>query len=40
MPLMTARTTSFPMHIGKLAERTALSLRIIRDYDNVGLLPT
>ena len=39
-PLMTARTTSSPMHIGRLAEGTALSLRIFRDYENVGLLPT
>jgi DNA-binding transcriptional MerR regulator len=27
------------MHIGELAERTGLSLRTIRHYDDVGLLP-
>jgi DNA-binding transcriptional MerR regulator len=27
------------MHIGELAERTGLSLRTIRHYDEVGLLP-
>lgn len=27
------------MHIGELAERTGLSLRSIRHYDEVGLLP-
>lgn len=36
---MTARTTSSTMHIGELAERTGLSLRTIRHYDEVGLLP-
>ncbi|WP_427008168.1 MerR family transcriptional regulator [Pseudarthrobacter sp. H2] len=36
---MTARTTSSTMHIGELAERTGLSLRTIRHYDDVGLLP-
>lgn len=35
---MTAQTTS-TMHIGELAERTGLSLRTIRHYDDVGLLP-
>ncbi|WP_346958683.1 MerR family transcriptional regulator [uncultured Arthrobacter sp.] len=35
---MTAKTTS-TMHIGELAERTGLSLRTIRHYDDVGLLP-
>ncbi|KIS26218.1 MerR family transcriptional regulator [Arthrobacter sp. SPG23] len=34
---MTARTST--MHIGELAERTGLSLRTIRHYDDVGLLP-
>jgi len=34
---MTANTTT--MHIGELAERTGLSLRTIRHYDDVGLLP-
>lgn len=32
----TSRST---MHIGELAERTGLSLRTIRHYDDVGLLP-
>jgi DNA-binding transcriptional MerR regulator len=36
---MTARTGSITMHIGELAERTGLSLRTIRHYDEVGLLP-
>jgi len=36
--LMTAKTGS-TMHIGELAERTGLSLRTIRHYDEVGLLP-
>ena len=27
------------MHIGEVAERTGLSLRTIRHYDEVGLLP-
>lgn len=27
------------MHIGELAERTGLSLRTIRHYDDVGILP-
>ncbi len=35
---MTAKTSS-TMHIGELAERTGLSLRTIRHYDDVGLLP-
>ena len=35
---MTA-TTGMTMHIGELAERTGLSLRTIRHYDDVGLLP-
>ena len=37
---MTAKTSSTnTMHIGELAERTGLSLRTIRHYDDVGLLP-
>lgn len=32
-------STSSTMHIGELAERTGLSLRTIRHYDDVGLLP-
>lgn len=37
---MTARTSGTnTMHIGELAERTGLSLRTIRHYDDVGLLP-
>lgn len=36
---MTARIGSLTMHIGELAERTGLSLRTIRHYDEVGLLP-
>ena len=37
---MTAKTGSAgTMHIGELAERTGLSLRTIRHYDDVGLLP-
>ena len=37
---MTAKTGSAStMHIGELAERTGLSLRTIRHYDDVGLLP-
>lgn len=35
---MTEQTGS-TMHIGELAERTGLSLRTIRHYDDVGLLP-
>ncbi|MCB5280816.1 MerR family transcriptional regulator [Arthrobacter sp. AL08] len=34
---MSAKTST--MHIGELAERTGLSLRTIRHYDEVGLLP-
>jgi DNA-binding transcriptional MerR regulator len=38
--LMTATTSGTnTMHIGQLAERTGLSLRTIRHYDDVGLLP-
>lgn len=37
---MTAKTTgASTMHIGELADRTGLSLRTIRHYDDVGLLP-
>jgi DNA-binding transcriptional MerR regulator len=36
---MTAKTGSSTMHIGELADRTGLSLRTIRHYDDVGLLP-
>jgi DNA-binding transcriptional MerR regulator len=36
---MTAKTSTKTMHIGELAERTGLSLRTIRHYDEVGLLP-
>lgn len=36
---MTERIGSRTMHIGELAERTGLSLRTIRHYDEVGLLP-
>ena len=37
---MTAKTGSTStMHIGELADRTGLSLRTIRHYDDVGLLP-
>ena len=32
-------STKTTMHIGELAERTGLSLRTIRHYDDVGLLP-
>ena len=36
---MTERISNRTMHIGELAERTGLSLRTIRHYDEVGLLP-
>ena len=36
---MTVKSSSDTMHIGELAERTGLSLRTIRHYDEVGLLP-
>jgi len=37
---MTTKISSTnTMHIGELAERTGLSLRTIRHYDDVGLLP-
>ncbi|WP_026533159.1 MerR family transcriptional regulator [Arthrobacter sp. H41] len=35
-PVETSERT---MHIGELAERTGLSLRTIRHYDEVGILP-
>lgn len=34
----TKTVTNVTMHIGELAERTGLSLRTIRHYDEVGLL--
>ena len=37
--MTAARTGTSTMHIGELAERTGLSLRTIRHYDDVGLLP-
>lgn len=36
---MAEQINSRVMHIGELAERTGLSLRTIRHYDEVGLLP-
>ncbi len=36
---MTVKPGGLTMHIGELAERTGLSLRTIRHYDDVGLLP-
>ncbi len=36
---MTAKASTTTMHIGELADRTGLSLRTIRHYDEVGLLP-
>ena len=35
---MTASTAQATMHIGELAEKTGLSLRTIRHYDDVGVL--
>jgi len=35
---MAQETTLVTMHIGELAEKTGLSLRTIRHYDEVGLL--
>lgn len=35
---MTDGTTHSTMHIGELAERTGLSTRTVRHYDDVGLL--
>ena len=37
--LETTALTARTMHIGELAEATGLSLRTIRHYDEVGLLP-
>lgn len=36
---MTEKARAATMHIGELAERTGLSHRTIRHYDDVGLLP-
>ena len=36
---MQQDTQGQTMHIGELAERTGLSLRSIRHYDDIGLLP-
>jgi MerR family copper efflux transcriptional regulator len=36
---MTASESAITMHIGELAERTGLSHRTIRHYDETGLLP-
>lgn len=35
---MTVGTATGTMHIGELAEKTGLSLRTIRHYDEIGLL--
>jgi len=35
---MTSQATAGTMHIGELAEKTSLSLRTIRHYDEIGLL--
>ncbi|MFO7690511.1 MAG: MerR family DNA-binding transcriptional regulator [Cryobacterium sp.] len=35
---MTSPATAGTMHIGELAEKTGLSLRTIRHYDEIGLL--
>ncbi|TFD52935.1 MerR family DNA-binding transcriptional regulator [Cryobacterium frigoriphilum] len=35
---MPEETTSNTMHIGELAEKTGLSLRTLRHYDEIGLL--
>ena len=35
---MTSPATTGTMHIGELAEKTGLSLRTIRHYDEIGLL--
>ena len=35
---MTVTTSDTTMHIGQLADRTGLSLRTIRHYDEIGLL--
>lgn len=36
--MATAETTTGTMHIGELAEKTGLSLRTIRHYDEIGIL--
>lgn len=36
---MNSESSERTMHIGELADRTGLSLRTIRHYDEVGLLP-
>lgn len=36
---MQSQSQAEPMHIGELAERTGLSHRSIRHYDEIGLLP-
>lgn len=36
---MSENLTDAQMHIGELAERTGLSLRTIRHYGDIGLLP-
>ncbi|MCH8560318.1 MULTISPECIES: MerR family transcriptional regulator [unclassified Nesterenkonia] len=36
---MSENLTDTQMHIGELAERTGLSLRTIRHYGDIGLLP-
>ena len=35
---MTSQATAGTMHIGELADKTGLSLRTIRHYDEIGLL--
>lgn len=35
---MTTQKTTATMHIGELADKTGLSLRTIRHYDEIGLL--
>lgn len=35
---MATNTSTVTMHIGELAEKTSLSLRTIRHYDEIGLL--
>ena len=35
---MTTATSAVTMHIGELADKTGLSLRSIRHYDEIGLL--
>lgn len=37
-PDMTTDASTVTMHIGELAEKTGLSLRTIRHYDDIGLL--